>query len=488
MKYQTVIGLEVHVQLLTKSKMFCDCSAKYQNKPTNSIVCPICLGLPGSLPNVNQMAINLGIKTSLALNCSVSSYTKFDRKNYSYPDLMKGYQISQFDMPLANNGKVTILINNEEHSIRINRLHLEEDVAKLIHRNNQNDSYSLLDINRSGVPLMEIVTEPDIRSPEEAREYLIKLRSIIKYLGVGTGNMEEGSFRCDANISLKKINDKNLGTKVEIKNLNSLRSVYRSLKYEITRQSDCLNSNNQIIQETRGWLEDKNITISQRTKEYASDYRYFPEPDLPLIKIEKNIIEDIEKSLPELPEEKSKRFERIYGINKYNSDLLVINKQNADFFESIIATKPNSSNSFAKAVSNWMLGELNKLLKKHEIVIEQQKITPLNFKKLLDLIESGLVNNASAKIIFEEMFLNGGNPEIIAQNKNLIQSFNENDIEPIIKEILNGNPKAISDFLSGNENVIKFLLGQIMKATKGKANPQVIEELLISQLRKLNKK
>jgi len=482
MNYQTVIGLEVHVQLLTKSKMFCDCSSKYQNKPTNSIVCPVCLGLPGSLPNVNQMAINLGIKTSLALNCNVSSYTKFDRKNYSYPDLMKGYQISQFDMPLATNGKLKINSNNNEHVIRINRLHLEEDVAKLIHKKDLEGSYSLLDINRSGIPLIEIVTEPDITSPEEAREYLIKLRSIIKYLEVGTANMEEGSFRCDANISLKRLNDEKLGTKVEIKNLNSLRSVYKSLKYEIVRQTHCLDSNTPIIQETRGWLEDKSITISQRTKEYASDYRYFPEPDIPSIKIDKNTIENIKKVLPELPEEKSKRFEKQYGIDKYNSDLLTINKQIADFFESILDTFQDQAKESAKTVSNWMLGELNKLLKKHAMEIEKQKITPLNFKNLLNLIELGILNNASAKIIFEEMFLNGGNPKEIAQSKNLVQSFDENDIKPVIKEILSVNPKAISDYQSGKENVLKFLVGQVMKTTKGKANPKTIENLLTNEL------
>ncbi|MBN17947.1 MAG: Asp-tRNA(Asn)/Glu-tRNA(Gln) amidotransferase GatCAB subunit B [Chloroflexi bacterium] len=484
MTYQTVIGLEVHVQLLTKSKMFCDCSSKYQNEPTNSIICPICLGLPGSLPNINQMAINLGIKTSLALNCEISSYTKFDRKNYSYPDLMKGYQISQFDLPLATNGFVKIMNDNNDQSIRINRLHLEEDVAKLIHINEKNNSYSLIDINRSGVPLMEIVTEPDIKSPEEAREYLIKLRSIIKYLDVGTGNMEEGSFRCDANISLKKINEKKLGTKVEIKNLNSLKSVYRALKYEIKRQTTLLNSEKKIIQETRGWSEINNETVAQRTKEYAADYRYFPEPDLPLIKIEKKFIEDIKNTLPELPEEKSKRFQKQYQLNKYNSDLLTINKQTAEFYES---TVKNTQPTFAKSVSNWMLGELNKLLKKYDKNIDQQKIIPKNFKGLLKLIESGKLNNASAKIVFEDMFLNGGDPKEISLKKNLIQSVQDNDLEPIIEKIISDNPKAIKDFISGNENVLKFLVGQVMKETKGKANPKNIENLLSAQLSKLNK-
>ena len=315
MEYEVVIGLEVHVQLMTESKMFCSCLATYQNASPNTLVCPVCMGMPGVLPVINQQAVEFVIKTGLALDCTIASYTKFDRKNYPYPDLMKGYQISQYDQPIAMDGRLEIESNGRERSVGITRVHLEEDVAKLFHRNEEHgEGYSLLDINRSGVPLMEIVGEPDMRSPEEARSYLTRLRSILQFIAVSTANMEEGSFRCDANISVRPVGSTELGSKVEVKNMNSFRSVYAALQYETQRQVEAANDGVRIVQETRGWVEDKGVTVSQRTKEYASDYRYFPEPDLPPLIISPDLVGTIRDNLPELPLARKTRFVDQYGL------------------------------------------------------------------------------------------------------------------------------------------------------------------------------
>ena len=329
MEYETIIGLEVHAQLLTRSKMYCGCSADYASAPPNTHVCPVCLGMPGVLPVINKQAIEFTMMTALALNCPVSDFTKFDRKNYPYPDLMKGYQISQFDAPIGRKGWLTIEVDGQRKQIGITRVHLEEDVAKLLHRTSPDGDYSLVDVNRSGCPLMEIVGEPDLRSPEEARQYLVKLRSILQYLGVSTGNMEEGSFRCDANISVRPVGSAEFGAKVEVKNMNSFKAVYLAMEYEAQRQRKAAAEGKRLVQETRGWVEDQGKTVSQRSKEYAHDYRYFPEPDLPPLVIGRDWVEAVRKKLPELPEARRDRFMTEYGLSQYDADLLTESKANS---------------------------------------------------------------------------------------------------------------------------------------------------------------
>ena len=352
MKYETIIGLEVHAQLLTRSKMFCGCSADYASTSPNTHVCPVCMGMPGVLPVINRQAVEFTMMTALALNCPVAEFTKFDRKNYPYPDLMKGYQISQYDAPIGGKGWLNIEVGGQEKKIGITRVHLEEDTAKLLHRATPGgEDYSLVDINRAGTPLMEIVGEPDIRSPEEARQYLIKLRSILRYLGVSTGNMEEGSFRCDANISLRPVGSTEFGAKVEVKNMNSFKAVYLAMDYEVKRQTKAAEEGKKLVQETRGWVEDKGKTVSQRSKEYAHDYRYFPEPDLPPLAISREWVEEVRVKLPELPEAKRNRFMTEYGLPQYDADLLTASRAMADYFEAAI-----SKDISPKEISNWMLG------------------------------------------------------------------------------------------------------------------------------------
>jgi aspartyl-tRNA(Asn)/glutamyl-tRNA(Gln) amidotransferase subunit B len=379
MTYEIVIGLEVHTQLLTKSKMFCSCSTDYASAPPNTHVCPICLGMPGVLPVINEKAIEYTVITALALNCTIPEYTKFDRKNYFYPDLMKGYQISQYDAPIGKGGWLTIDSNDNRKRINITRVHLEEDVSKLWHRG----EYSLIDVNRSGVPLMEIVGEPEISSPEEARDYLIKLHNILRYLGVSTGNMEEGSFRCDANISIRPSNSKKLLPKVEVKNMNSFKAVYQALEYESRRQRDVLAEGGELVQETRGWIEEAGITVTQRTKEYADDYRYFPEPDLPPLVWDRAWIEEIRARLPELPEARKDRFMTQYGLSLYDANVLTSSKAMADYFENCVKLMDSSK---AKAVSNWLLGDFSRLLNATNTEIENVKISPKHLAEMLDLV------------------------------------------------------------------------------------------------------
>ena len=361
MEFETVIGLEVHAQLLTKSKMYCRCSSDYASAPPNTHVCPVCLGMPGVLPTMNQQAIEYVMMTALALNCDVSSYSKFDRKNYPYPDLMKGYQISQFDAPIGVKGWINIEVDGVKKKVGITRVHLEEDVAKMIHHNEGGEGHSLVDVNRAGVPLMEIVGEPDLRSPEEARQYLIKLRSILQYLGVSTGNMEEGSFRCDANISIRPVNSTEFGPKVEVKNMNSFRAVFRAMEYEARRQRMLAEEGKTLVQETRGWVEEEGKTVSQRSKEYAHDYRYFPEPDLPPLCIDQAWVDSVKASLPELPEARRDRFISQYGLPLYDANLLTESRAMAEYFEGCLKLG-DASPAKAKLVSNWILGEFTRLL------------------------------------------------------------------------------------------------------------------------------
>jgi aspartyl-tRNA(Asn)/glutamyl-tRNA(Gln) amidotransferase subunit B len=485
MTYETVIGLEVHAHLLTKSKMFCGCSTDYANAPPNTHVCPVCLGMPGVLPVINRKAVQYAVMTALALNCTISEFTKFDRKNYPYPDLMKGYQISQYDTPLSRNGWLEVEVDGERRRINITRVHLEEDVAKLIHRTDPSgESYSLVDVNRSGIPLLEIVSEPDIRSPEEARQYLMKLRSILQYLGVSTGNMEEGSFRCDANVSIRGKDSSRYSAKVEVKNMNSFKAVYRALGYEAERQRELLEQGGQLVQETRGWVEEKGITVAQRSKEYAHDYRYFPEPDLPPLVLSPAWVEELRSCLPELPDARRERFMAQYGLPLYDANLIVGSKAFADYFESCVQISPpgNRLEKRAKAVSNWMLGELSRLLNASGIEVEEAKVKPQHLAEMLDLIDEGTLSVSLGKRVFEEMFHSGKRATQIIAEQGLTQISEAFEIESVVQQVLAANAQAVADFKKGKEQALRFLVGQVMRATKGRANPQLVNDLVRNRL------
>ncbi len=483
MEYEVIIGLEVHAQLLTESKMFCGCSASYQDAPPNERVCPICMGMPGVLPVINEKAIEHVVRTGLALDCEIAEFTKFDRKNYPYPDLMKGYQISQYDLPIARNGSLMIEGDGHEKRVGITRVHLEEDVAKLLHRAEFGEAYSLLDINRAGVPLMEIVTEPDMRSPDEARSYLTRLHSILQYIGVSTANMEEGSFRCDANISIRPRGSAGLGPKVEVKNMNSFRAVYRALQYETERQTHAAQEGQRIVQETRGWVEERGATVSQRTKEYASDYRYFPEPDLPPIVIESKWVKEIAASLPELPLAKKARFVAEYGLPEYDASLLTASRAVADYFEAAVkAGNADSERQLAKSASNWMLVEMSRLLNASGTDISAVRIQPAHLVELIQMVEGGKLNNLMAKSVFEEMFNTGKPPSAIAEASGMAQISDTEAISAAVEEAIAKNPNPVNDFLNGKETALQFLVGQVMRITRGKANPQLAQQLLRRKL------
>ncbi|MGD0779618.1 MAG: Asp-tRNA(Asn)/Glu-tRNA(Gln) amidotransferase subunit GatB [Dehalococcoidales bacterium] len=481
MDYETVIGLEVHAQLLTKSKMYCGCSADYASAPPNTHVCPVCLGMPGVLPVINKQAVEYTMMTALALNCPVSDFTKFDRKNYPYPDLMKGYQISQAYAPISKKGYITIEVDGVTKQIGINHIHLEEDVAKLLHRAGPDgEDYSLVDVNRSGVPLMEIVSEPDLRSPEEARQYLVKLRSILQYLGVSTGNMEEGSFRCDANISIRPVGSTELGPKVEVKNLNSFKAVYLAMEYEAKRQRKAAEESKKLVQETRGWLDAEGKTVSQRSKEYAHDYRYFPEPDLPPVAIGRDWVEAVRKKLPELPEARRDRFITEYDLPVYDANLLTSSKAMADYFEEGVKA---SKDAPPKEVSNWLSGEVSRIINAENIDVEafRKKVTPDMLSALI-LSSHSQINAATAKSVLEEMFKSGQSAVEIIQKRGLSQISDTGELEKIVAEVIKSNMQPVADFKAGKEMALKFLVGQVMKASKGRANPQVVNEVLKRKL------
>ncbi len=492
MNYETIIGLEVHAQLLTKSKMFCRCSADYASAPPNTHVCPVCLGMPGVLPTINQQAVKYTIMTALSLNCAVPEYTKFDRKNYPYPDLMKGYQISQYDDPFGRRGWLIIEADGDKKRIDITRVHLEEDVAKLVHRTPASgESYSLVDVNRSGVPLMEIVGEPDLRSPEEARQYLVKLRSILQYLGVSTGNMEEGSFRCDANISIRPENSPDSLAKVEVKNMNSFRAVYRAMEYEAKRQRKLAEEGKRLVQETRGWVEEMGKTVSQRSKEYAHDYRYFPEPDLPPLVLSREWVEEMRSQLPELPEARRDRFVAEYGLPLYDANLLTGSKAMADYEEEFVEKFVKmgelgslSKSEKAKLGSNWLLGEVSRITNTNNIDLAdfREKVSPERLVRLTDLMVKGSVSGTTAKPVLEEMFQTGKDPAEIVQERGLSQISDTRAIETEVIAAIDGNRQAVADYGAGKVTALKFLVGQVMKATAGRANPQMVSELLKRRL------
>ena len=487
MEYEIVIGLEVHVQLQTQSKMFCSCRADYQNAPANTRVCPVCLGLPGALPVINRKAVEYTIMTGLALGCDIPELTKFDRKNYPYPDLVKGYQISQYDMPLAMNGRLDINTDGQDRSVRVERVHLEEDVSKLQHVHG-NDSHSLVDVNRSGVPLMEVVSHPDMRTPEEARSYLSKLHGIIQYLGVSTANAQDGSFRCDANISLRPVGHDEYGTKTEIKNMNSMRSVFMALNHEVERQKKVLDSGQRVVQETRGWSEERSVTYSQRSKEEAHDYRYFPEPDLPTLVVDEEWVKDIRCRIPELASDRMSRFTSQFGLSEYDARQLTNSKSIADFFEQTTRLRTltiEETAIHAKNVSNWILGDVSRLLNLRELEIDHSPVSPEQLDELVALVDAGRVSISMAKTVLEEVFDSGYSPERIVQEKGYTQINDSSVVETAVGKAIAANSQAVTDYMSGKETAAKFLIGQVMKITKGQAKPDLVNELVVTALEKL---
>ncbi len=475
-KYETIIGLEVHAQLLTRTKMYCGCSADYQSATPNSHVCPVCMGMPGSLPVANKRAIEYVMVTALALHCDLSSNTRFDRKNYFYPDLVKGYQISQYDAPIGRSGWLDIEVNGSTKRVGITRVHLEEDVAKSFHMG----GYSLIDVNRSGVPLMETVSEPDMRSPEEAREYLVRLRALLRYLGVSTGNMEEGSFRCDANISLRPYGAAEFGAKIEVKNMNSFRGVYRALKYEEERQAEVLDSGGRLRQETRGWLDGEGVTVLQRTKEYAEDYRYFPEPDLPPFVLDRKWVAEIEAGMPELPDMRRARFIADFGLLPQDAITLVASRPTAEFFERCVQ---KSGPSKARTIANWLLGDISRLLNVDGVEICDCPLTVDGIVELVDLIDRGTLGGPAGKQVLEHMYGSGKMPAAIVEELNLGQISGSDALVEAIRQVIADNPKAAADFRAGKPQSLTFLTGQVMRLTRGRANPALTRELLERDLR-----
>jgi len=472
MNYRVNIGLEVHVELFTKSKLFCGCSTQF-GAPPNTQVCPVCLGLPGVLPVINKEAVKDTIITALALNCKISEFCRFSRKNYYYPDLPKNYQISQYDEPLAKDGYLEIVLNGKKKKIGIERVHLEEDAGKLIHGTNPEDiRFSFVDYNRTGIPLMEIVSRPNISSPEEAYEYLVKLKKILRYLRVSDCNMEEGSLRCDANISLNLLGEK-MGTKTELKNMNSFKEIKDGLFAEIKRQSHLLSKGEKIVQETRLWDPKKKKTISMRGKEEAQDYRYFSEPDLLPLKISKEWEKNLRASLPELPQKRCQRFIREYNLPEYDANIITDSRELSDYFEECVKYYPHP-----KIVSNWIMGEILRLLKEENKSIEKIKVTPEKMGKLLKEIEKGVISGNLAKDILVKMFKTGKSALQIIQEQGLRQLSNKEELKRIIKEVIKENSEAVESFRKGKKKAIGFLIGQVMKKTQGKANPRLVNKVL----------
>ncbi|HEY7163804.1 MAG TPA: Asp-tRNA(Asn)/Glu-tRNA(Gln) amidotransferase subunit GatB [Candidatus Binatia bacterium] len=478
MQYEPVIGLEVHAQLLTESKIFCGCSTQFGREPNHN-TCPVCAGFPGVLPVLNKKVVDFAIRAGLATHCEIARSSRLARKNYFYPDLPKGYQISQYELPLCANGYIDLTVGANTVRVRLTRIHIEEDAGKNIH-NIHGDS-SLVDLNRAGVPLLEIVSEPDIAMPEQATSYLKTLRSILQYLEICDGNMEEGSLRCDANISVRPSGTKTLGTKIEIKNLNSFKAVESALRYEIGRQSDVLSNGGNLIQETRLWDPDREVTRSMRTKEFAQDYRYFPDPDLLPINVEEAWIAEVQRSLPELPEARRSRFISEYRLPEYDADLLTSRKDVADYFEAAVKDHANP-----KSISNWITGDLFRVVKERkldeQLCIETWPVKAPQIAELVRLIDEGAISGKIAKTVFDALLDSDRSPREIVAEKGLEQVSDTAAIENAIGEVLASNAKQVAAYKGGNEKIFGFLVGQIMKATKGKVNPQKANEILKQKL------
>jgi len=474
MEYEAVIGLEVHVQLKTKTKAFCSCSTEFGSAP-NSQVCPVCLGFPGSLPVLNTLALDYSVKAGLAFNCQIQEYTKFDRKHYYYPDLPKNYQISQYDLPVCKDGFLDIEIDGVLKRIRIKRIHFEEDAGKLIHQ----EDCSLTDFNRTGMPLLEIVSEPDMHTPQEAGEYLANLKSIVEYLGISDCDMEKGSLRCDANVSIRKKGESALGTKTELKNMNSFKGVRDALSYEIDRQTDVLESGGVIVQETRLWDVKQGISVSMRTKEEAKDYRYFPEPDLPPFILSKEKISQIERSLPELPKAKVQRLVKEYGLLEQDARILTASKKDAEFAEDCFKAYSNHNK---KPLANLLIGPLFSEANARNCAISELKVDKVNLVELLSYIEKDAISNLTAKLVLKEMIDSGLSAAQIIKEKNLLQISDTSILDLQVEEVINANAKSVEDYRSGKVNALMFLVGQVMKKTGGKSNPKVVQEILKRRL------
>jgi aspartyl-tRNA(Asn)/glutamyl-tRNA(Gln) amidotransferase subunit B len=479
-EYEPVIGLEVHAQLLTRSKIFCGCSTAFGEEP-NTQTCPVCTGQPGSLPVVNRKVVEFAIKLGLATSCRISPSSLFARKNYFYPDLPKGYQISMYEYPLAEHGFVEIMLEGQRKRIHIIRIHMEEDAGKLKHGETaETASYSYVDFNRTGVPLVEIVSGPDIRSPQEAGDYLRKLRAILQYLEICTGDMEKGTFRCDANVSVRPKGQKEFGTRAELKNMNSFRHVEKALEYEIKRQIGLLEDGEKVVQETRLWDVDQGITISMRGKEEAHDYRYFPDPDLVPLRVEEKWVEEIRKSLPELPDEKKERFVRDHQIPEYDAEVLTSSKPLSGYYEDTL-----KSFNEPKIVGNWIMRDVLRALKRDDIEISRlrESIPPENLGNMLGMIKSETISGNIAKDVFEEMYRTGERPEKIVRDKGWVQILDEGEIEKAVEKAMDSNPKQVEDYRKGKEKLFGFFVGEVMKQTKGKANPKLVNELLKKKLK-----
>jgi aspartyl-tRNA(Asn)/glutamyl-tRNA(Gln) amidotransferase subunit B len=487
-RYETVIGLEVHVQLLTQRKMFCGCSAAYADDAPNTHVCPVCMALPGVLPVTNRRAVELTVMTGLALNCEIPSFAKFDRKNYPYPDLLKGYQVSQYDLPLTRNGWLEVQVEDQPpRRIGITRAHLEEDTARLTHRvDGSGEAYSLIDMNRAGVPLMEIVSEPDMRSPEEARAYLVSLRQILRYLGVSKANMEEGNFRCDANVSLRRTGESAFGSKVEVKNMNSFRAVYSALAFEVERQTRELDDGQRIPQETRGWVESEARTVSQRSKEEAIDFRYVPEPDLPPIELSADLVAAIRARLPELPAGKLRRFQDEYRLAEFEANLLTDSIARADYFEQAVAPARGKERDqfqrYARRTANWMVRDFAEALKASDLDITDSRVSPSDLYAMIALVEEGTISSTIAQPVFKEMFATGRPPADIIRDLGLEQINATDELAAIVDGVIASNPKPVGEYRAGKQEALKFLLGQAMRETRGRANPSTLTEILKARL------
>ncbi len=478
MSYEAVIGLEIHSELKTNTKIFCGCATTF-GAEQNTNVCPVCLGLPGVLPVINKRVVEFAIKAGLALNCTINKFSKFDRKNYYYPDLPKNFQTSQYDLPIAEHGYVDIEVEGQTKRIRITRIHMEEDAGKLVHSGNtiKDSSTSNVDYNRTGVPLIEIVSEPDISSAAEARAYMEKVKSILEYIDVSNCKMEEGNLRADVNVSLRPLGTTALGTKAEMKNINSFKAIEGALEYEIERQQEILDDGGHIVQETRTWDDAKGITLSMRTKEAAHDYRYLPEPDLvPIITTEEEI-EAYRRGLPELPAARKERLTTQCGLSSYDADVITASRQTAEYFDAVIAAGAD-----AKLAANWIMGDLSKNLNAEGLLITDSPVQAKALAALIELISKGTISSKIAKTVFEEMWASGDEPEKIVKEKGLVQITDTKAIEAIVDAVIAANPKPVEDYKGGNEKSIGFLVGQVMKQSKGKANPGVVNQLLKEKL------